>query len=144
MRISVDNPPHNIRELCEQMFDLQNFKPVFTYGDTIYNPHKGDIDIALFEHEKKHSEQQGELPSQWWISYFEDPEFRYQQELEAYQVQYKVLREKFKDRNTLAKKVHKLACELSSPLYGNLRNYSEVLKEIKGVNNKRQISSVKV
>lgn len=131
MKILETNPPHNIRELCEGKFQIEQ-KVVFTYGDTIYNPFKGYVDPALEAHETVHSIQQGDDPLGWWNKYFVDSKFRFEQELQAYRVQYDFLKQRIKDRNTLARVLHSLALDISSPIYGKIVELSEAKRLIRG------------
>lgn len=67
---------------------------VYTYGDTIYNVVK-DLPHHLTAHEEVHMHQQQSMdmgPEGWWAHYLHDPEFRTQQEIEAYARQYVVAR----------------------------------------------------
>lgn len=131
MKIENTDPPYKIRELCEEVFPLEGIKPIFTYGDTIYNPHAIPMTEDMFAHEYTHSVQQGDSPAAWWDNYFKDGQFRYKQELEAYRVQLNFVKAKNKDREKVFKLAHDLAKHLSGPMYGNLSTYSEALKAIR-------------
>lgn len=131
MNIVADNPPHNIRELCEQVFDLGKTKPVFTFRDAIYNPHGIPITKDMVVHEATHTEQQGENPATWWDRYFTDAQFRFEQELAAYRNQYQFSKTAIKDRNRLFRYLHEMAGDLAGPMYGNLVTHSEALTLIK-------------
>lgn len=135
MRILATNPPYNIRELCEATFDLDGMRPVWTYGNTLYNPHGGIIDAPLYAHEQTHSVQQGDSPAQWWTRYLEEPEFRFEQELAAYRAQYVSYQEVVKDRNALNRILHGLASDLSSSLYGGLCTHAKAKRCITGLDN---------
>jgi hypothetical protein len=128
MEIKVEYPP-NI-ELIKKHFPL---KPgvVFTYGASIYNPDNGFIDEALFYHEMTHSLQQGKNPEAWWLRYLAEPDFRFVQELEAYQNQYQRFCQLEKDRNKQARFLSRIAWDLSSPLYGKICSLSEARQAIK-------------
>lgn len=131
MNISNENPPFNIRQLCEVKFNTIGVKPIFTYGDTIYNPLKAPIDKSLLAHELVHKEQQGDQPAKWWNKYFDDDDFRFRQEAVAYHVQYLQLKKDIKDRNQLFKVTHLLAGDLSGKMYGKLCTYNEAVEIIK-------------
>lgn len=131
MRIIFDNPPHKIRELCENYFDLSKVLPIWTYGEFIYNPHKQPINNLLLEHEKVHSKQQGESPAHWWTNYFENKDFRLSQEVEAYHRQYQIVKPLIKGRNELFNFLKAMAKELSSPMYGNMCSLQEAIGFIK-------------
>lgn len=129
MKISYDYPP-NIEKIRET-FDLTGKTPVFTYGDTIYNPHKGFIPADLLIHERTHQVQQGEAPDEWWDKYLTDSEFRLMEEIEAYCYQYKAFCEVYRDRNQRFDFLNRLAKDLSSAMYGNIISYSEAVRVLR-------------
>lgn len=131
MKVTVGNPPFSVREKCEKYFDLSNVRPVFTYGDTIYNPYDGDINPFLMAHEVVHTKQQGDRPDMWWDNYFLSTKFRFKEELAAYRVQYRVMKANISDRNFLNKMLISIAKDLSGPMYGNLCSLKEALNLIK-------------
>lgn len=131
MNIKNEKPPNLVWESCHYYFNLENEKPVFTYGDTIYNPHNCPIDELVVAHECVHQIQQGEKPDEWWDRYFKDKDFRLDQELAAYRVQYRVAKDVIKDRNAVAKLLFDMARVLSGPVYGNLLSHVEATKKIK-------------
>lgn len=115
------------------MFTLQR-GTCFTYGDILYNPDQGPLDVAFIAHEETHQRQQqenGMTPEKWWSLYLRSEEFRLSQEIEAYQNQYKVQKKYIKDRNTLAQYLYRLAQALSSPMYGSIISFSMAMSVIK-------------
>lgn len=124
MKILLEKPPKHVWEGAHKCFDLSGKRPIFTYGNTIYNPHEGVIDDALVAHEEVHMKQQGSDPDAWWERYFEDPQFRYEQEAEAYKAQYRFARRVTNNRERLAKALHIWASDLSSPMYGSVATYA--------------------
>lgn len=130
MKIVLDYPPNY--EAISKTFNLEGKKPVFTFGNLIYNPHNGIIDRFLMAHEEVHAKQQGENPKEWWDKYLVDPSFRVSQEAEAYQMQYREARKLIKDKNQLAKFLHIIASDFSSSMYGSVLSYQEAYKIIRG------------
>ena len=133
MKISFDKPP--IYDEANELFHLNTLKltPVFTYGDTIYNPSRLDIKPDLAVHEEKHAEQQkhnATVAKLWWKRYLADPAFREEQEAEAYSAQYQYLCTLTKDRNKRFQYLHALAVQLAGEMYGNVITYSKALKRI--------------
>jgi hypothetical protein len=129
MQILNQNPP-NILEIAKY-FDVQE-NTVYCYGDKLYNPGGGFVDPSLLAHEKTHSRQQAEIgPAEWWRLYLKFDDFRVSQEVEAYQNQYQVLKQIFKDRNRLNFHLVRIAKELSGSLYGNMMSFGEASKAIK-------------
>lgn len=128
MKVLKEYPPNY--ELLKQVFKIAD-NIIFCYGDTLYNPSNCYIDPIVEKHEEVHSKQQGDKPDEWWKRYLVDSAFRFCQELEAYQVQYKEIKKKFKDRNMQAKMLNTLASDLSSSNYGNVCSYQEAFMSIK-------------
>lgn len=111
----------------------------FTYGDTIYNPSGVQLREDIVQHESVHMEQQGysnDGAALWWGKFLRDPEFRLQQEIEAYAHQYAWYCGKVSDRNMRVKFLNMLTTSLSGPMYGHCitkAEADEVIKEKSGV-----------
>ena len=107
---------------------------VVVFGRRIYTKHK--LDLALYAHEYTHCEQQ-KLSWVWglvWcIRYIFSPKFRFDQELEAYQIQFQVFSTRNHDRNAQNQYLHRLAKDLSGPLYKNLIDYESARKLIREI-----------
>ena len=127
MKIVIGYPP-NYKKIKER-FTLPD-DVIFTYGDTIYNPTDGMIDKPLLEHEKVHNKQQGYNIEGWWYKYLTDNEFRLDQEIEAYQRQYRVAKE-IVSRDQLFTLLQNIAKNLSGDMYGNLISYDKAMQIIK-------------
>lgn len=128
MKIENTFPP--IFEQANNVFAL-NKDVIYTYGDTIYNPGGHRLQDHVIAHEEVHMHQQGEDPAAWWNRYLEDEEFRFNQELEAYQAQYKFFASKEKDRNNLFRFLNTIAGFLSGDLYSNITSKAEAMRLIK-------------
>lgn len=131
MKQLIENPPEWIMQGCMNSFRVDPKHTVWTYGDTLYNP--GDIYVPdhLMAHEQTHSVQQDKYFEEaadaytvtaagkdaWWKRYLADPEFRLEQELQAYAVQYAFFCEHKRDRNERFRFALQLARSLSGPLY---------------------------
>ena len=103
MKISYNKPP--IYDAAHAVFKFDpNHPPCFTYGNTLYNPSRLTLDEFFMAHEEVHALQQTN-PAEWWNSYLSNPEFRKEQEVEAYYVQYKLFCEKKSDRSRLSENV---------------------------------------
>lgn len=106
---------------------------IIAYGRKIYcrTPVTGHV----LSHEHVHLEQQEHsswLAFWWWVRYFLSAQFRYEQELEAYQEQYRYARDQMRlDRNQLQSLAGQLAGFLSGPLYNHCTSFEQALKEIK-------------
>ena len=117
-KISYEFPP--IYNNIVRAFRV-NPKCYFTYGDTLYNPHKLPIPPEIIEHEKIHMRQQSyndKDAALWWGRYLREPEFRIDQEAKAYGRQYKVFCELVKDGNKRNRLLVELSQILAGPLYG--------------------------
>jgi hypothetical protein len=128
MKILIKNPP-NIEYIRKFLTPPKGV--IFTYGDTIYNPDNGEVTGDIMDHEAVHSLQQVKLgPEKWWDKYLNDKEFRFEQELQAYQVQYRHATQIIKDPNQQNRFLMKLASHLSSAAYGNLVGFDEARRMI--------------
>lgn len=110
---------------------IENHKPIFCYGDTIYNPFKITITADLDAHEAVHSNQQGDNPETWWNRYCTDPQFRLEQEIEAYGVQYKFIQDKKIPSKLFEWIKDRMVSALSGGVYGNLLTYGEAESKIR-------------
>lgn len=125
--IKRENPP-NINEI-RKFFTLKK-GVVFAYYPDIYSP-DGDMSPALFAHEVLHLSQQKVYGvEKWWDRYLSEPAFRLSQEIPAYQIQFKSVI--IKDRNKQFNYAVELAKELSGELYNNMISFNEVLGAIRG------------
>jgi len=128
MKIVNEYPP-NYAQIVSYLGDVESHKPIFCYGDTIYNPFKQEVTRDFEIHEEVHSKQQGDNPHNWWYNYLTDPAFRLEQEIEAYGTQYAYAK-------TIAKREitdwlkENFARALSGSLYGNLLTYHQAESRI--------------
>lgn len=118
MRIAHYFPP-NYSEILKAFPAIKGRPIVFTWGDTIYKPVMAPIEAHLLVHEETHAWQQGKDPKSWWDRYLVDPEFRFEQELEAYQHQYQALLIKY-PREIRRKVLNRIAADLAGPIYGDI------------------------
>lgn len=128
-QFSTEKPP--VWDALVAHFNPSWERTIVAYADTIYAKHPVPPDIVA--HEMIHLKQQGyrkDKAKEWWTRYLKDPQFRYSQEVEAYQEQYRYLKRSVKDRNELARKLHKIAWDLANR-YGLEVSLSEALKVIK-------------
>ena len=129
MKIVQEWPP-NVADIMK-VFPVREFKPVFTYGDTLYNPGGGEISDDLMAHEQTHERQQQAIGvEQWWAMYLENETFRLTQETEAYREQYKSVQGRTRDWRRLF--LSKIAKDLSSKLYGSIINTKQAKELIHG------------
>lgn len=129
MKIVVGFPP-NIDKIRAVVTPSE--RTVFTYGDTLYNPgNHSPIPAELMAHEETHMLQQGDDPEGWWEKYLSDVNFRLEQEIEAYRVQYKKFRKMTTNKKARSQLADRLAKDLSSPIYGNVIDYYTARQKIK-------------
>jgi len=116
----VDGWPPNRAELVEAFHPEPG--TVFAWDGTVYVPGLGDRQLPpdLIAHERVHFAQQAAVggPEAWWRLYIDDPEFRLEQEVEAYRAQWKILMRRPK-RERFAR-LYAITCDLGGPMYGNL------------------------
>lgn len=138
MKIVKDYPP-NHAQIVDVLHPSGNY--VFTYGDTIYSPTTEILPPDIMVHEQVHMQQQTkdegwfkrESPRKWWDKYLLDGRFRFQEELEAYQMQWRFVQRSVKDREMAHKMLVQMARDLSSANYGNLVGFSEAMEKIKEI-----------
>ena len=121
-----------------QMYDLLHQKfgidwdrgTAITIKDTVYSkfPLAPDVEV----HEQVHLEQQNNpkyISFEVWLArYFDEPEFRLEQEVEAYQAQVKFIRTSMNlTRNERRFKISNLAKTLASGMYGFVLTYQKAL-----------------
>lgn len=132
MKILLENPP-NIEEL-KKLFALDASKAVYAYNDIIYNPEALPLQDHIIIHEDVHFKQQEEVggAENWWRRYIDDVQFRLDQELEAYGVQYQFIKNHpaIKSKNKEAF-LDKIASDLSGSVYGNIIDHNEAKCKIK-------------
>lgn len=133
MKVSTEKPP--IWEEASKAFNLDPGRATFfTYGDTIYNPANYPLSADLIRHEETHGEQQEHHPDVaaiWWKRYLQDPEFRLDQETEAYAEQYKFYCQQEKRRDMRARYLFEIAGHLSSPMYGSIISRAQAMRRIR-------------
>lgn len=130
MKVIKDFPP-NFDDICLAIPDVRDKEGVvFTYGDTIYNPYGGDVQDHLDIHESIHYKQQSEIGiEEWWRRYLTDEKFRLDQEVEAYQEQYRFVFKKY-GRIVATNFLRDIANDLSSEIYGNILDRKSARKAI--------------
>jgi hypothetical protein len=136
MKITNDKPP--IWASIKTLFDFNERTTIFTYGDTIYNPAGVRITPDLIAHESIHEVQQSAMnifglwgAARWWKKYLHNPQFRFDQELEAYRAQYKFVKARIQESNKLSTYLINLAYALSGSMYGNVCGFGEAMRRIK-------------
>lgn len=117
--IKHELPPAKLYKKLQDKFGANFYQgTVFAYGDVIYSMR--DLSGDLLAHEIVHLDQQRRVGlKKWWKKYIKDPEFRLEQEVEAYQNQWRWAEEKSPRpyRKQLRKHIIKT---LAGKLYGNL------------------------
>lgn len=125
MKISTEKPP-NWNEIIKH-FPVTWGGIIVTYGDTIYCG--VPLSTQKAAHEAVHVMQQTSYGvDKWWIRYFEDIDFRLQQEVEAYRKEVQWVNKNVKDRNLKYKIIRKICLDLSSPIYGSIISIEEAKK----------------
>jgi|ERR1035437_1511970 hypothetical protein len=133
MQIKYTTPP-NWDKIVAKFNVKETDHNYYTYGDCIYIPSRIQVTQDILRHEMTHAEQQNHdenVANIWWQNYIHDPEFRLDQEVEAYGNQYYFLCQNNKDRNKQARILHEFASVLAGPLYNNCVEYQEAYRRIK-------------
>lgn len=118
MKILIEKPP--IWDEAHRHFEIDDSMTIYTWGDIIYNPAGIEIGGDLIAHENQHRLQQIRYQGgkeKWWDDYFDNPQFRADQEAQAYAAQYDYYCSQTKDRNERYRLLNILATSMSSPLY---------------------------
>lgn len=129
MKVVEEYPP-NYAVICAALGTPPEHA-VFTYGDAIYNPSGRELLPDVIYHESIHAEQQGNAPDLWYTKYLSDPDFRYEQELEAYGKQYQYAVDAGARGKMLDWLLEKMALALSGAAYGTLIEYGRAASAIK-------------
>ena len=129
IKVIKENPPFLLKIVSAGM------KPepttIFPYSPYIYNPSGLDIPQDVMIHEAVHLKQQGENPKEWWEKYIIYKDFRFTQELEANQEQYKFACKVLKDRNQRAKSLLAIARNMSGEVYNLNVSINKIMEMIK-------------
>jgi hypothetical protein len=143
MKISNKFPP-NYQEIVNALGDVSKYNPVFCYGDTIFNPFERKMTPDVEHHETIHSRQQEKFtnPDMWYMLYLSDPQFRLEQEIEAYGEQYSFGCNYVKNNKLRKVFLEALARELSGEAYGNLIPYAIAESKIRRVFHNKELRKV--
>lgn len=117
-RIVYDRPPVYGRAVMA--FGRVAESAIYSYGDVIYNPARIEITPSLRAHEAVHGQRQIDRGVEaWWDLYFEDPQFRFLEELVAHREEWAYIRDRV-GRNERRHHLKEIAKRLSGPLYGRM------------------------
>lgn len=132
MKISKELPP-NYQQIVQALGDVSQYKPIFCYGNIIYNPFKREITADIEHHESIHSRQQSQFtdPDMWYARYLTDSQFRLEQELEAYGEQYVFGITRVKNNKLRDAFLDDLCFSLSGESYGNLISFGEARSKLR-------------
>lgn len=131
MKVVTGKPP--IYDEIVRLIGRPPAGAIYTWGDTIYAAAGAQIGPDLMHHEATHQKQQAAMgPEAWWRHYLDSPEFRLQQEVEAYREQYAFARYAGLGREMRRKMLFKLAKDLSGTMYGRLVRFREAIDLIRG------------
>lgn len=129
MKIVKGYPPNYANILAAFPAAARMQGVLFCWGDTIYNPQGVTLYEPVLAHEEVHCRQQGKNPEVWWHRYIIDPQFRFEQELEAHQREYEVASLRL-TRNQRRQVLRGLAHRLSGALYGKMVTKDEASRLI--------------
>ncbi len=133
MKVVVARPPV-YDDICAAL-GVPAETVVYTWGETIFSPSGDFLPHDVLVHENVHRMQQRAIggPETWWATYLADARFRFLQELEAYQSQYRSYCEGVRDRNERERFLTRIAGTLAGRLYGGVVTFGEARMRIKGV-----------
>lgn len=128
MKIVNDYPP-NYRAIVDALGEQPS--AFFCYGDTIYNPSGREVPLDIEKHEEVHMKQQGDNPELWWFRYLSEPDFRFEQELEAYGTQYAIAKQAVGGGKLLEWALDNMSEAFASESYGSLISFAEARSKIR-------------
>lgn len=131
MKVVNEYPP-NYEAICEAIPGVKEGESIiFTYGDTVYAPNTPkELSDHLWQHEATHVNQQKQMGvEEWWAKYLVDPAFRLEQELQAYRVQYNVVKRK-RNWQLTEHVLNQISRDLAGDMYGNILTKAEARKLI--------------
>lgn len=131
MKILEQFPP-NYEEIRKSLGDVEKSRPIFAFGETLYNPFKIAITPDIEAHEEAHMKRQGRMPEIWWQKYLFDKEFRLEEEVIGYGTQYAFLKRMPHMNSKLLEWFReKMGQALSGPLYKLDISYGEAMSKIR-------------
>lgn len=136
MNIVAEKPPEWIMDGCLSQFRVDVNNTYWTYGDTIFNPGGKEIPGPILSHEAFHMVQQREYDGgkdAWWKEYLINPDFRYEQELQAHAIEYAAVCDEVKDRNRRATHLRYISSRLAGPLYQAPVSQAEAMNAIRAI-----------
>lgn len=102
------------------------YNTIFAYDDTIYT--NNELPNHIIVHEVTHLKQQERQGLERWVTgYISIPQYRLEQELEAYRAELASIA----NREIRFKVMADSAKKLSSPLYGDLLTFNEALMKLR-------------
>lgn len=133
MKILIERPPRWLWDEAHKLFELDDKRVIYSWGETIYNPGNVYVDKHLIAHESTHTRQQQEIggPEVWWKEYFKNKTYRADCELEAYRNQYRSFCYERKDPNIRDKYLKQIVEILTSDMYDIGMKRAEVLRFMK-------------
>lgn len=137
MNIKTKNRKSPLWNLIKIFFPNADMsKTYMQFNKTIWMP-KGVTECPqeMYVHEGTHLLQAGYSfwgSTKWWAKYIVNKKFRYEQELDAYQVQMKWFNEAYKDLSYKKKYEYRTAVALilSSKMYGSIVDTKTAFKEL--------------
>jgi len=125
MKVKLTKPP-NWKRLEEAFGVSWDSGVLVTYGDTIHTKSRGGVSPDLIIHEGVHVKQQESIgPEKWWERYIADPQFRLQQEMEAYTKQCNYIRVAFRNDPSKVLRLFNHIWRSMSDMYGGMITYQE-------------------
>lgn len=121
--------PPNFSDIVKVFPMARKQSVIFSYAPHIHYPAGGNLPRCLIEHEKVHITRQGNDPAAWWSKYLTDVNFRWDEEVIAHRVEYKIMAEGLpQKRRELA--LRHVAKRLAGPLYGHMVKTDQAMELI--------------
>lgn len=118
MIIVYEFPPHWAAVNAKFGIEARGLKPIFAWGNKIYNPYRVGVSRAIMAHEVVHGDRQSAGIEDWWNRYLDDDEFRLTEEVVAHRAEYEALLHEY-GNNRVNRRLFlsQTAQRLRAPLY---------------------------
>lgn len=126
-KLSEDLSAFPYLQAFKNKFPIDEKNVIFAYKDTIFFADINRLTPDTIIHEEVHLKQQEKFGlDNWFQRYLEEPQFRLDMEIEAYQAQLNSIIS-YKNRN----RIYLLILDhLASPMYGNIVSRQELVKKL--------------
>jgi len=121
MKIKISKKKPLIFWILKWKYSVKWGTLVIAWGNTIYSGENFSDDLYVHEithlTRQRYSKLRGLI---WWWKYLKNPQFRMNEELEAYRNQWKFIKKTVQDRNKRSVLLEHIVASFSGKMYGNI------------------------